>query len=35
MSRTPQEIFAHHATALGAYDIDGIVYKAGGQPTGF
>jgi ketosteroid isomerase-like protein len=25
MSRTPQEVFAHHAQALGAGDLDGIV----------
>lgn len=25
MSRTPQEVFAHHAEALGAEDLDGIV----------
>lgn len=25
MSRTPQEVFAHHAEALGAADLDGIV----------
>ncbi len=25
MSRTPQEVFAHHGQALGAADIDGIV----------
>lgn len=25
MTRTPQEVFAHHAEALGAGDLDGIV----------
>lgn len=25
MARTPQEVFAHHAEALGAEDLDGIV----------
>jgi hypothetical protein len=25
MTRTPQEVFAHHAQALGAGDLDGIV----------
>ncbi|HEY8473146.1 MAG TPA: nuclear transport factor 2 family protein [Natronosporangium sp.] len=25
MTRTPEEVFAHHAEALGAEDIDGIV----------
>jgi hypothetical protein len=25
MTRTPQEVFAHHAEALGAADLDGIV----------
>lgn len=25
MSRTPQEVFAHHAEALGAEDLDGII----------
>ena len=25
MARTPQEVFAHHAEALGAGDLDGIV----------
>ncbi len=25
MSRTPQEVFQHHAEALGAEDVDGIV----------
>jgi ketosteroid isomerase-like protein len=25
MARTPQEVFAHHAQALGAGDLDGIV----------
>jgi ketosteroid isomerase-like protein len=25
MTRTPEEVFAHHAQALGAGDLDGIV----------
>jgi ketosteroid isomerase-like protein len=25
MTRTPEEVFAHHAQALGAEDLDGIV----------